>query len=428
MPSIKIACRAADAIDLDQLLAIQGSLKTLSPENAGKLKKQIIESGFRAPIFVWDKPTKKDGKQTYKILDGHQRLTVLTQLRDEGYTIPKLPVAFIEAKDEKDAYKAVLQLSSQFGEMTNDGITAFLETAGLDLSALEEFRFPDLDLDALFPKTEVTEDAFDADAAAASIKDPITKLGDLYIMGRHRLYCGDATKQEDVDKLMDGKKADMVFTDPPYNIAFSGSMSNTTVGGQLVKHKGANTKHDAIENDSMTDEEFHDLLIAALQNIKRVVSGAWYITFGSQTLDQLLIPLRELGMNWKSIIIWMKNQSTLSGKDYKSRYEPIAYGRFNDDFHAQRYEQEDIWQFQRTLSNDLHPTMKPIPLVANAITNSSLAGQTVLDLFGGSGSTLIACEETGREARVLELAPLYCDVIVRRWEELTGQKAERIPA
>jgi len=173
----------------------------------------------------------------------------------------------------------------------------------------------------------------------------------------------------------------------------------------------------------MTAEQFDVFISGVLMNVVKYCGGAFYICFGSQTLEQLLSPMRRAGMHWKSIVIWVKNQSTISGKDYKSRYEPIAYGRFGSDFYGERYNEEDVWEIQRTLKNDLHPTMKPVPLVEKAISNSSLKGHSVLDLFGGSGTTLIACENTQRIARLMEINPKYCDVIVRRWQDFTGKQA-----
>jgi DNA modification methylase len=243
-------------------------------------------------------------------------------------------------------------------------------------------------------------------------------LGDLIEIGQHRLLCGDSTDSDQVAKLMNGERADMVFTDPPYNISFTGSMSNTTKGGIMIKHKGANQQHEIIKNDCMTDEEFYDFMSDFLKEIKINCIGAYYICFGSQTLNQLLQPFLDLGLEYKSIIIWMKNQATLSGKDYKGRYEPIIYGRFNDAFYGERYKQEDIWEFQRTLKNDLHPTMKPIPLIENALNNSSKKGMTVLDLFLGSGSTMVAAHQLNRKCYGMELDPKYCQVIIDRMTKL----------
>jgi len=264
-------------------------------------------------------------------------------------------------------------------------------------------------------------EADEADDIVPGVPDtPQSVLGDLYELGEHRVLCGDSTSIDDVEKLMDGKKADMVFTDPPYNLSFGGSMSNTTLDGKMIKHKGANQKHEAIHNDKMSEEEFAQFITDTLNIIKMFTTGAYYISFGSQTLNQLLQPMKELKMEYKSIIIWMKNQATLSGKDYKGRYEPIVYGRFNDGFYGVRYEQEDIWEIQRTLKNDLHPTMKPVPLIEKALLNSSKKEMLVLDLFLGSGSTLIAAEKTGRVCYGMELDPKYIDMIVQRYVDYTG--------
>ena len=243
-------------------------------------------------------------------------------------------------------------------------------------------------------------------------------LGDLFEIGGHRLLCGDSTDSDAVAKLMDGQKADMVFTDPPYNIGFKGSMSNKMVNGKKAPADSANQRHDEIKNDAMTEEEFYNFISDVLKEIKINCLGAFYICFGSQTLNQLLQPLLDLGIEYKSIIIWMKNQAIFSGKDFKSRYEPIVYGRFNDFFNGARFNEEDIWQFARTQKNDLHPTMKPIPLIENALNYSSKEGMKVLDLFLGSGSTMVASHQLKRKCYGMELDPKYCQVIVDRMLKL----------
>ena len=243
-------------------------------------------------------------------------------------------------------------------------------------------------------------------------------LGDLFEIGEHRLLCGDSTDSDAVARLMDGQKADMVFTDPPYNIGFKGSMSNKMVNGKKAPADSANQRHDEIKNDAMTEEEFYNFISDVLKEIKINCLGAFYICFGSQTLNQLLQPLLDLGIEYKSIIIWMKNQAIFSGKDFKSRYEPIVYGRFNDFFNGARFNEEDIWQFARTQKNDLHPTMKPIPLIENALNYSSKEGMKVLDLFLGSGSTMVASHQLKRKCYGMELDPKYCQVIVDRMLKL----------
>jgi len=297
-----------------------------------------------------------------------------------------------------------------FGEwdwdiLGNEWDTQQLEDWGLEFIPFEEEEV-----------LEAKEDDFDESPP----EQAKTVLGDLYEIGEHRLLCGDSTDSDQVAKLMNGEKADMVFTDPPYNVDFKGQeLSNTTKDGiEVLHHKGANAKHDKIKNDSMPDNEFIEFMKSILSNILLFNKGAWYFSFCDLKIDLLLNPLKEIGFKWKSIIIWKKNQATLSGKDYKSRYEPIIYGCPNNSFYGERYKQEDIWEFQRTLKNDLHPTMKPIPLIENAINNSSKIGMIIMDLFLGSGSTMVAAHQLKRKCYGMELDPKYCDVIIKRMLKL----------
>jgi len=278
-----------------------------------------------------------------------------------------------------------------------------LDSWGLDMPSVE------------VEELEAEEDDFDA--PEGGIETDIV-IGDLFEIGEHRLLCGDSTDSDQVAKLMNGQKADMVFTDPPYNIGFKGSMSNKMVNGKKAPADSANQRHDEIKNDAMTEEQFYKFISDIIKEIKINCLGAYYICFGSQTLNQLLQPLSDLGIEYKSIIIWMKNQAIFSGKDFKSRYEPIVYGRFNDFFNGARFNEEDIWEFARTQKNDLHPTMKPIPLIENALNYSSKEGMSILDLFLGSGSTMIASHQLKRKCYGMELEPKYCQVIVDRMKKL----------
>lgn len=342
------------------------------------------------------------------VLGGNMRLKALKEL---GYKdVPESWVKSAESLTDEEQRRFIIADNVGFGEhdwemLQTDWDIEELADWGLDIPA--DFTAEDTALEA-------EEDDFDTTPPEI----PITVLGDLYEIGEHRLLCGDSTDSDQVAKLMNGEKADMVFTDPPYNISFSGSMSNTTKDGVMIKHKGANQQHEIIKNDAMTDKDFYNFISDILKEIKINCTGAFYICFGSQTLNQLLQPFLDLGLEYKSIIIWMKNQATLSGKDYKGRYEPIVYGRFNDGFYGERFKQEDIWEFQRTLKNDLHPTMKPIPLIENALNNSSKIGMNVLDLFLGSGSTMVTSHQLKRKCYGMELDPKYCDVIVNRMLKL----------
>ena len=281
-----------------------------------------------------------------------------------------------------------------------------------DIKQLEEWG-----LDGFPFEDEVLEAEEDDYTEPDNMKVDVV-LGDLIEIGGHRLLCGNSTDSDQVAKLMNGEKADMVFTDPPYNINFQGSMANKMVNGKKAPADSANQRHDEIKNDAMSDKEFYNFIYDVLKEIKINCLGAYYICFGSQTLNQLLQPLLDLGIEYKSIIVWMKNQAIFSGKDFKSRYEPIVYGRFNDFFNGARFNEEDIWEFARTQKNDLHPTMKPIPLIENAINYSSKEGMKILDLFLGSGSTMVAAHQLKRKCYGMELDPKYCQVIIDRMIKL----------
>lgn len=340
------------------------------------------------------------------VLGGNMRLKAC-----EEAGIEQVPIIFADNLTEEQQKEFIIKDNSSFGEwdwdlLANEWETQDLIEWGLDIP-------DDWAADEVL---EAEEDNFEA---GDDIQTDIV-LGDLIEIGEHRLLCGDSTDSDQVAKLMNGEKADMVFTDPPYNVNFKGQeLSNTTKNGvQILHHKGANSKHDKIENDSMPDDEFLNFMKQVLSNVLLFNNGAWYFSFCDLKLDLLLTPLKEMGFIWKSIIIWKKNQATLSGKDYKSRYEPIVYGCPENSFYGERYKQEDIWEFQRTLKNDLHPTMKPIPLIENALNNSSTIGMIVLDLFLGSGSTMVAAHQLKRKCYGMELDPEYCQVIIDRMKKL----------
>lgn len=342
--------------------------------------------------------------QDMVILGGNMRFKAMKEAKWK-----EVPVEVVDWDEDKQR-EFIIKDNVGFGEwdweqLANEWDAEQLEDWGLDVPNLEA-----VELDAV-------EDDFEADAD--TIETDIV-IGDLFEIGEHRLLCGDSTDSDSVAKLMNGEKSDMVFTDPPYNVDFKGQeLSNTTKNGvEILHHKGANSKHDKIKNDSMPDDEFILFMKEILSNILLFNKGAWYFSFCDLKLDLLLNPLKEMGFNWKSIIIWKKNQATLSAKDYKSRYEPIVYGCPENSFYGERYKQEDIWEFQRTLKNDLHPTMKPIPLIENALKNSSKEGMRILDLFLGSGSTMVASHQLKRKCYGMELDPKYCQVIVDRMLKL----------
>ncbi|MCM1556765.1 MAG: site-specific DNA-methyltransferase [Anaeroplasma bactoclasticum] len=243
----------------------------------------------------------------------------------------------------------------------------------------------------------------------------------------HRLMCGDSTKQENVEKLMNGEKADMVFTDPPYGVSYSGKnefLNSIDKGNRIQKD---------IENDSKQPEEMFDFWSVCLKNIFDVCTdkASYYIT-GPQGGDLLLLlfqALKESGWALKHNLIWNKNNHVLGRCDYNYKHEPIIYGWKENGthiFYGNGEMKTSVWDIPKPFKNDLHPTMKPIKLISECLLNSSEKGNAVIDLFGGSGSTLIACEQLNRRCYMMELDPKYVDVIIKRWEALTGKKAELI--
>jgi DNA modification methylase len=243
----------------------------------------------------------------------------------------------------------------------------------------------------------------------------VSQPGDVWLLGEHKVICGDATKAEDYKALLGDELADMTVTDPPYNVNYANTAKD--------KMRGTNRP---ILNDNMGDG-FAGFLLLACQNILAVTKGAVYIAMSSSELDTLQSAFRAAGGKWSTFIIWAKNTFTMGRADYQRQYEPILYG-WKDG--AQHYwcgarDQGDVWQIKKPHKNDLHPTMKPVELMERAVRNSSKTRDIVLDPFGGSGTTLIACEKSGRRARLMELDPKYVDVIIKRWQLFSGKQAKR---
>ena len=289
---------------------------------------------------------------------------------------------------------------------------AELQAAEYDL---ELMGFSDEEIDKLLNGDEQSDGLTDEDAVPETPVEPTSKPGDLWILGNHRLLCGDSTVLTDVERLMDGQLADMAFTDPPYNVDYGNSAKDKMRG-----------KDRRILNDALGDG-FYQFLYDACVNLLVVTKGACYVCMSSSELHTLQKAWLDAGGKWSTFVIWAKNTFTLGRADYQRQYEPILYGwkQGTDHFWCGDRDQADVWFYNKPRVNDLHPTMKPVELVERAIRNSSKSRDVVLDLFGGSGTTLIACEKTGRQARLIELDPKFVDVIVKRWEDYTGKKAVR---
>ena len=265
---------------------------------------------------------------------------------------------------------------------------------------------------------EVYEDDYDIEPP----EEPKAKRGDIYKLGNHRLMCGDSTSLEDVGRLMAGEKASMGFTDPPWNVNY----------GAVKEGNAQGYRPRTILNDFMGTEDFKEFMNKAFASLNFAMKdGAMtYVVMSAQEWGNMMLTLAQNSYHWSSTIIWNKDSLVLSRKDYHTKYEPIWYGWKEGSrlCPLEDRKQSDVWDIPRPKKSEEHPTMKPVELVARAITNSSKKGDIVIDLFGGSGTTLIASEQTDRCCRMMELDPKYVDVIVNRWEELTGEKAELINA
>jgi len=315
----------------------------------------------------------------------------------------------LATEDEKRKKLALMDNS------TSDQVEWDLENISSDF-ALEQL--PEFGIDTL-PQAAPEGELVNQEVPDAEQVETRCKPGDIWQLGRHRLLCGDATVVTDMEKLMDGKKADMVFTDPPYNVNYGATMKDT-----LRKKDGQKSAGRTIMNDNLGDN-FKQFLTDACANIVNFCKGAIYICMSSSELHTLYNSFVESGGKWSTFIIWAKNTFTLGRSDYQRQYEPILYGWPQGAKHywCGDRDQADVWEYNKPQVNDLHPTMKPLELVARAIKNSSQPNDIVADFFGGSGSTLIACEQLNRVCYMSELDPKFCDVILTRWENLTGREA-----
>lgn len=308
---------------------------------------------------------------------------------------------------EKLANERAIKDNNEYGEWNNDELATLIdemEKAGTDISLLGL----DDSIQKIIDRLNVAEIV--EDEAPGLPTEPKTKLGDLYILGEHRLLCGDATKMEDVEKLMGGGLADLLFTDPPYGVSYVGKTKESLT----------------IQNDSLGDEGTRRLVADALTTAPMKAGACFYVCSPpGNTETAFRLGIADAGLSLKQCIVWVKDHFVLGRQDYHWRHESILYGWREGaaHFYGGGRTQDTVWEVKRPTVNKEHPTMKPIALIAKAIGNNTKADDIVLDLFGGSGSTLIACEQLKRKCYMSELDPKYCDVIVSRWEKLTGKKA-----
>lgn len=420
---IKIKCKTEDTLQLSELTEFQGNLKARDDADFEKIERSIKKHGFSFPFFVW-----KKGKINY-CLDGHGRIGALQRMVASGEKLPPLPVVYVSCKDEADAKELLLKLNSQYGHMTAESVREFLGDLQIDL---EDLALPEGILD-LTPATEDQETINDDETPEVDYEaEPDSKPGMVYELGPHRLIVGDSTKAEDIEKLMAGEKADLIVTDPPYNVDYEGS------DGKKIK------------NDHMEDTSFLNFLSAAFTAMFKVLKagGVWYIWHADSEGYNFRNAVKKSGGIVHECLIWVKNSLVLGRMDYHYRHEPCLYGWKEGKGHYWEGRRDLSTVFDETRSdwksmnkdqliaelkrvdneiktsiiyedkparNAEHPTMKPVRLFERLIKNSSKEEDIVLDPFGGSGTTIIACAKTNRVARVVEFDPKYADVIRKRW-------------
>jgi DNA modification methylase len=382
--------------DASKLIPYARNARTHSDEQIAQIMASIQEWGFTTPCLITPEGT---------LICGHGRVVAALRL---GLTEVPCIVAEGWTDAQVRAYVIADNRLAENASWDQELLRIELSDLRLDEFDLGILGFDSDELDALLAGDESTQEGrTDDDDVPEPPIIPISQRGDAWMLGEHRLLNGDSTDPACFDVLMDGTKADMCFTDPPYNVNYA-----------------AHTR--GILNDNL-GSDFHAFLLAALQSTLRHCHGAAYIAMSSSELDTLQSAFRAAGGHWSTFIIWAKNTFTLGRSDYQRQYEPILYGW---PVGAQHHwcgdrDQGDVWQIKKPVKNDLHPTMKPVELVERAIRNSSRPGNLVLDPFAGSGTTLIAAEKSGRTARLIELDPKYVDVIVRRWQGWTGREATR---
>ena len=389
---------------IERLLPYIRNARTHSEAQIAQIAASIAEFGFTAPILAGS-----DGV----IVAGHGRLAAARKLGLA--TVPVVVLEHLTPTQRRALVIADNKIAENAGwdeELLRLEL-AELQEADFDL-ALTGFDADEL-LEIMAGEETTTEGHTDEDAAPEVPVTPVSKPGDVWIMGQHRLLCGDSTDVASYDTLLGNERVAMIFQDPPYNVDYANTAKD--------KLRGTNRP---ILNDNLGDG-FQDFLLAAFKPALARCNGAVYVAMSSSELDTLQSAFRAAGGKWSTFIIWVKNTFTLGRSDYQRQYEPILYG-WPDG--ATRHwcgdrDQGDVWHFNKPRVNDLHPTMKPVELVERAIRNSSRPGDVVLDPFGGSGTTLIAAEKSGRQARLIELDPKYVDVIVRRWQEWSGKQALR---
>lgn len=380
-------------VNIDKLIPYVNNARTHSAEQINKLRSSLREFGFINPVII---------DSNYNVIAGHGRIAAA---REEGITdIPCVLVDYL-TKAQKKAY---ILADNRFA--LDAGWDEDLLKVEIEALQAEDFDvlltgFDAAEIDELFaiPEEDIKDDDFDVDEELS--KPTVSKQGDLWHLGEHRLFVGDSTKSETYNKLMDGKKANLVVTDPPYNVNYEGTAGK-------------------IKNDNLEDEKFYQFLLDAFKCAKSVMAddASIYVFHADTEGLNFRKAFKDAGFYLSGCCIWKKPSLVLGRSPYQWQHEPVLFGwkkNGKHNWYSDR-KQTTVWEYDKPKKNADHPTMKPVPLLAYPITNSSLSNCIVLDMFGGSGSTLIACEQTNRICYIIELDEKYADVIVKRYIEQVG--------
>lgn len=391
-------------VSIDALIPYARNSRTHSVAQVAQIAASIKEFGFTNPVLI---------DETGGIIAGHGRTMAARKLQMDK--VPCLRLSYLSEAQKKAYVIADNKLALNAG--WDD------EMLKVELSELKDLDFDlaltGFDMDELnnLLEPEQVEGLTDEDSVPEAPETPVTVEGDVWILGNHRLMCGDSTSIDAVDKLMDGGKADMVFTDPPYGVSYEDS------------------KGRKIQNDELVDDKLQEFVTEAFSCGVAICKdgAAWFVWHASRFQREFENALNQAGLKVRQQIIWVKGQGVdgtaqvqapaIGRSHFRWLHEPCFYASKTQPFNAGDRKTTTVWTVTRQTTGTVHPTQKPVALIEIALENSSKSDDVVLDLFGGSGSTLIACEKTNRQARIMELDPKYCDVIIRRWQEFTGKKA-----
>ena len=398
----------------ETLKKLEDNPRTITPEDMERLKESISNN----PDYLEAHPiVLSDRTGELVIIDGNQRYEACVQLG-----MSEVPTSLLHGLTEEREREIIIRanvLNGKWDEMIlkDKWDIEELKDWGVDLPA-------DWDTSEADEQKEAEEDNFSEEDAEQA--EPRVKLGEIWQLGEHRLMCGDSTDANSVALLMDGEKADMVFTDPPYGV----SIGDKNKALNRVQKAGRCTEN--IANDNISVDDLYPILVKAMTNCRENCKdcACYYVTSpqGGE-LSLMMIMMKDAGLPVRHMLIWEKNSATFSlGRlDYDYQHEPIFYTWTKSHKNYRNGEfRTTIWKYDKPRKCDLHPTMKPVELVENCMMDASVEGDIVLDMFGGSGTTMIAAEQLGRKARLMELDPHYCDVIIARWEKLTGKEAVKV--